>query len=153
MASKEPQGQLVESLFEDVRTRVEDYLLDHPNIDFLAIRERALVYEQRKNRVLVANMQHLPAEPFPSVQHTDPALLQVLTNQNKQIEHLALELKTLQDKLEKTVQDCMYHPLSQNLAPAQGPLEVFSGSTTVTQDRPRAKRRRCRRRKRHTQRN
>ena len=141
--------QFVEGLVEVLRTRVEDYLLDHPDIDFLAIRERALVYEQReKGKEKAVHVQHLHAEPSSFVQPTDPVLLQVLTNQNSQIEHLTQELKTLQHRFEEAVQDRMYHPPSQDPAPAQRPVEVFSGSATVTQDHRRAKRRRRRRRRR-----
>ena len=63
---------------------------------------------------------------------------------------VATEIKMFnyQSALDKLFfKDRMYYPLSQDIAPAQRPIEVFSGSTVVTQDRPRAKQHRSRRRK------
>ena len=41
------QKQFLEGLLKDFRTRGDEYLMYHP-IEFLIIRERALVYEQQK---------------------------------------------------------------------------------------------------------
>ena len=115
----------MEGLLKDFRTRGNDYLLYHP-IEFLVIRERALVYEQqKKGNVGSAQVEHIYTELLPSVRPTDRAILQVLTNQGHQIDNLKEEMKLLQVRLEVAFLATQY------FAPALRPLDV-SFSTTYT---------------------
>ena len=119
------QKQFLEGLLKDFRKRGDDYLLYHP-IEFLVIRERALVYEQqKKGNVGSAQVEHIYTELLPSVTPTDRAILQVLTNQGHQIDNLKEEMKLLQVRLE------VASLATQDLAQAQRPLGVSCGTPYI----------------------